>query len=142
MVAEGGPCLAFLGSQARSTAGPHQADTILISVQRMGGYGGTYEQFDIYADGRVTNAAGQVQHVPVPALEGIRRRAEVLDVPHICDIRASAGLCSDCFQYRIVFSGPSGMKRTFVFHGPMSGSDSVSKIARDVRDLVTGLKWK
>jgi hypothetical protein len=46
------------------------------------------------------------------------------------------------FQYLMIFFGSSGMKRTIVIDDPIYGSDSVSSVAKDVRDLVLGLKWK
>ncbi len=82
------------------------------------------------------------QQAPAQALDAIRRKVETLDVPKSCDIRVSGGPCSDCFQYRILLFGSSGMRRTLVLEDPINGSDSVSRIAKDVRDLVFGLKWK
>jgi hypothetical protein len=32
--------------------------------------------------------------------------------------------------------------KTLVLEDPMAGSDSVSRIAKELRDLVLGLKWK
>lgn len=138
----GGPYPVVSRAQTKSSADKPQMDTIQISMERTGGYGGTHELFNIYPDGRITNTAGQVQQVPAQALESIRRKVETLDIPKSCDIRVSGGLCSDCFQYLMIFFGSSGMKRTIVIDDPIYGSDSLSSVAKDVRDLVLGLKWK
>jgi hypothetical protein len=127
--------------QAKTAAEQMQTGSFIISVERTGGIAGIHEKFSIYPDGRVTNAVGQTQQMPAQALEAIRRRVEALDVPKSCEIRVTGGLCSDCFQYRIILTGPSGT-RTLVLEDPMAGSDSVSRIARELRDLVLGLKWK
>jgi hypothetical protein len=137
-----GPYAVFSRAQTKSSADKPQMDTIQISIECSGGYAGTHELFNIYPNGRITNAAGQAQQVPVQALESVRRKAETLDIPKSCDIRVSEGLCSDCFQYRIIFFGSSGMKRTLIIDDPINGSDSVSKVAKEVRDLVLDLKWK
>lgn len=137
-----GPHAVLSRAQTKSSADKPQTDTIQISMESSGGYAGTYESFNIYPDGRITNAAGQAQQVPVQALESVWRKAETLDIPKSCDIRVSEGLCSDCFQYRIIFFSSSGMKRTLIIDDPINGSDSVSGIAKDVRNLVLGLKWK
>lgn len=131
----------FSQAQTKPAAEQMQAGNSLISIERTGGIAGIHERFSIYQDGRVTNAAGQAQQMPAQALEAIRRRVEALDVPKSCEIRVTGGLCSDCFQYIIILTGPSG-KRTLVLEDPMAGSDSVSRIARELRDLVLGLKWK
>jgi hypothetical protein len=128
-------------AQTKPAAAPMQSGAFLISIERTGGIAGIYEKFSINPDGRVTNAAGEMQQIPAQALEAIRRRVEALDVPKSCNIRVTGGLCSDCFQYVIILIGSSG-RRTLVFEDPISGSDSVSSIARELRDLVLGLKWK
>jgi hypothetical protein len=132
-----------LFSQTQTKPGAEQMHMggLLISIERWGGYAGIHEKFSIYPDGRVTDAAGQTQQMPAQALEAIRRRVEALDVPKSCEIRVTGGVCSDCFQYIIILTGPAG-KRTLVLEDPMAGSDSVSGIARELRDLVLGLKWK
>jgi hypothetical protein len=131
----------FPEAQAKPAAEPPRTGSVSISFERMGGFAGIYEKYSIYPDGHVTNEAGQTQQVPVQALEGIRRRVEALDLPKSCEIRVSAAPCSDCFQYRIVLLGSAGLK-TLVLYDPMTGFDSISKIARELRDLVLGLKWK
>ncbi len=130
------------GSQAAPSAERLQTGSLLIRMVRTGGYTGTEERFDIYLDGHVTNAAGQTQRVPPQAVQEIQHRVEKLDLPNSCEVRVTGSPCTDCFAYRIVLIGSSGMKRTLVLEDPMTGSDSISRIARDIRGILSSLKWK
>ena len=132
--------LLFPKAQTKPPTKQMQQGIFLFSVERTGGFAGLHEKFNISPDGRVTNETGQTQQIPAQALEGIRRRVAELDVPKSCEIRVSATPCSDCFQYRIILFSPSGT-RTLVLEDPIIGADSVSRIAKDLSDLVFGLKW-
>lgn len=132
-----------LSLQARANPSVEQprSGVVLFIIERYGGFAGIREKFNINQDGRVTNEMGQTHQISADALEGIRRKVAALDVPKSCEIRVTPVPCSDCFQYRITLFGASG-RRTIILDDPLSGSDSVSKIAKDLRDLVLGLKWK
>lgn len=115
---------------------------LLAIIERTGGYAGFYDRFEISQDGKVSNSEGKTMQIAVQELAAIRRRIGTLDVPGSRRIDYMHELCSDCFHYRITLMGSNGAIVLELLEPQLGGPDSVSKLARDLRDLVVSLKWK
>jgi len=119
-----------------------QRDAALVSLERSGGFAGVQEKYEIYEDGRIINSRGTTIRVPAARVESILRRIAALDLPDSCRIQIPTGLCSDCFYYRITMRSRTGKIVLRFDEQQIEGRDSLSRIARNVRDLVFGQKWK
>ncbi len=123
-------------------AGPEQADHVLVIFERYGGFAGVHEKFEIHEDGRISNSQGAVRRIPIPQLQSIRRKITALDLPGSSRIELPKGMCSDCFEYRIIFRSPSGKIVLHLNETQMQAQDSISRLARGIQDLILGLKWR
>jgi hypothetical protein len=121
---------------------PMPKGSLLASLQRSGGYAGIHDTFYIYQDGTVADDKGTTRQLQAAVLKSIREKITALDLPTSCRIILPAWLCSDCFHYRITLVDSSGTKVLSMNELQMSGSDSVSELARDLRDIVLNMKWK
>ena len=113
---------------------------VLATVERFGGFAGVHDEFTLYRDGKVTNAEGAIYQLPGAELKAIVERMRGLDLPKSCQIVFPTGFCSDCFQYRITLRHPSGQRVISMDTLQMAGTDSISTLARIIRDLVSRIK--
>jgi hypothetical protein len=119
-----------------------QPDGLLVHIVRSGGFAGLREEFRIFRDGRVVNSEGTIRRIAQAELQPIARMMTPLDLPNSCQIDLPKGLCSDCYYYQITFRSPSGARVLTLDNLQMEGHDNLSKLAKSIRDLVSGLKWK
>ena len=128
--------------QLKPAARPSRPGIALVTVERYGGYAGVHDRYDIYLDGRVFSIEGDVRQVSPQEVAAIQKRIKALDLPRSCQVVYQAGLCSDCFRYRITLFDAAGNRALTLEEPQLGGQDTVSKLAKDLRDLVSGLKWK
>jgi hypothetical protein len=119
-----------------------QLNELLVHIVWSGGFAGLREDFRIFRDGRVVNSEGMIRRITQAQLQPIARMMTVLDLPNSCQIDLPKGLCSDCYYYRIAFMNPSGARILTMDDLQMAGRDSLSKLAKSIRDLISGLRWK
>jgi hypothetical protein len=128
--------------RTKSARGDNQRGNMLVSIVRSGGFAGIHETFAIYPDGKATNPEGKMQQIQAKSLDSILRQIGALDLPRSCQIVFPPSSCSDCFQYRITLTGSNGTRTLILDETQIGGWDSVSKLAREIRDLIAELKWK
>ena len=126
--------------QSQTTPSESAGSEVLATVERSGGFAGIHEEFTIFKVGRVVKDSGATYRIPHTELHVLIRGMMELDVPKSCRIGISAGLCFDCFVYRITLRYPSGSRVITLNELGVAGYESASTLARSLRALVSKLK--
>jgi hypothetical protein len=117
-----------------------QHEKMIAKVIRSGGFAARQETFRVYQNGKVASSTGATRRIPSAEVHSLIRLMESLDLPASCRIEFPQGLCADCYQYHITLMHPPGARTIIIDESQMSGQDSLSKLARAIRDILSGLK--
>jgi len=116
----------------------------LLIFERSGGYAGVQEQFEIHLDGSIMNAAGVKRRISNSRFQSLRQNITALNFQAPSEkIDSHMGsLCLACFHYRITIMSPEGRVVISMNEVEMARDNEISALARSIRDLVSGLKWR
>jgi hypothetical protein len=112
-----------------------KADRLQISVERMGGFAGLYERYDIYRDGRIGNGSGEYRKLDMKAAQGIIQ--DILSAAGSLAGVAAMSVCSDCYYYRLTYlDADKRWKSVFIYEGVPGKSEEEARIRQAIRTVI------
>jgi len=128
----------------KPSSGPFQPETVLVILERSGGYAGLEERYEIRQDGSIMNDVGANRRMSDTDLRSLRRNLAALHLQPPTEInlrRNMQWVCTDCFLYRIEIIGPQGRLIISMNELEMAGDNQAAALARSIREFVFGFKW-
>ncbi len=132
-----GPAMQTSGS--RQTGGKGQGAGGEVVVERMGGYAGVYEKYEISLDGSLLGPRGVTRtlapRMVAEFVDGIRKSGAVTG----SGVLRRWGLCSDCFCYRVTIRTGGGVK-VYLFAEPLKANSAAEeRFLKTIRGFLASL---
>ena len=133
-----GPAMQTSGTG--QTGGKGQSAGGEVVVERMGGYAGVYERYEISLDGLLLGPRGVTRtlapEMVAEFVDGIRKSGAFPE----SGVLRRWGLCSDCFCYRVTLR-TGGAVKVYMFAEPLKANSAAEeRILKSVRRFLSSLE--
>jgi len=126
-------------SGSGQTGGKGQGAGGEVVVERMGGYVGVYEKYEIFLDGSLLSPHGATRKLApemvAEFVDGIRKSGAFAE----SGVLRRWGLCSDCFCYRVTIR-TGGAVKVYQFAEPLKANSAAEeRILKSIRGFLASL---